>query len=123
MNLFRRWMADAKAQPSDRYVDTCDGVRAIAVLIIGWFHIWQQSWLWPGFTLFGYEINLDPLVRSGYMWVDVMILISGFCLYLPWARIYAHGGDKPNTLDFYARRLMRIHLNRALRNLSKAQGK
>ena len=39
MNLIRRWMADAKAQPSDRYVDTCDGIRAIAVLIIVWFHI------------------------------------------------------------------------------------
>lgn len=109
MNPIRRWMADAKAQPSDRYVDTCDGIRAIAVLIIGWFHIWQQSWLWPGLTLFGYEISFDPLVRSGYMWVDVMILISGFCLYLPWARIHAHGGKKPDTLDFYARRLMRIH--------------
>ena len=109
MNLIRRWMADAKARPSDRYVETCDGVRAIAVLIIGWFHIWQQSWLYPGLNLFGREISLDPLVRSGYMWVDVMILISGFCLYLPWARLRAHGGSKPDTLDFYARRLMRIH--------------
>ena len=109
MNLIRRWMADAKARPSDRYVQTCDGIRAIAVLIIGWFHIWQQSWLYPGLDVFGREISLDPLVRSGYMWVDVMILISGFCLYLPWARLRAHGGSKPDTLDFYARRLMRIH--------------
>ena len=109
MRYLKRWLADAKAQPSDRYVDTCDGLRAIAVLIIGWFHIWQQSWLFPGFTVFGHEISLDPLVRSGYIWVDIMILISGFCLYLPWARMRIHGGAKLDTLSFYARRLMRIH--------------
>ena len=109
MKAIRNWFRDACAQPSERYVDTCDGLRAIAVLIIGWFHIWQQSWLFPGFTLFGREISLDPLVRSGYMWVDMMLLISGFCLYLPWARIRVSGGTRPDTLDFYARRLVRIH--------------
>ena len=109
MKYMKRWLADARSTPSDRYVDTCDGVRAIAVLIIGWFHIWQQSWLFPGFTLFGKTVSLDPLVRSGYMWVDIMILISGFCLYLPWARLRVQGGKKPDTLSFYARRLMRIH--------------
>lgn len=109
MKYLRAWKADAEAAPSDRYVDTCDGLRAIAVLIIGWFHIWQQSWLYPGLTIFGREISFDPLVRSGYIWVDMMLLISGFCLYLPWARMRVHGGKTPNTLDFYARRLMRIH--------------
>ena len=102
-------MDDAYAAPSDRYVDTCDGLRALAILIVGWFHIWQQSWLYPGLDLFGRHISFDPLVRSGYIWVDMMILISGFCLYLPWARMRVHGGKTPATLDFYARRLMRIH--------------
>ena len=109
MNLIKSWLSDARKAPSDRYVDVCDGVRAIAVLIIGWFHIWQQSWLYPGLEIFGYEFSFDPLVRSGYIWVDVMLLISGFCLFLPWARLRVHGGNAPGTVDFYARRLMRIH--------------
>lgn len=108
-NPLRRWMEDAKSASSARHVDTCDGLRAIAVLIIGWFHIWQQSWLYPELTVFGRAISFDPLVRSGYIYVDIMLLISGFCLYLPWARLRTEGGARPDTLDFYARRLMRIH--------------
>ena len=109
MNPIRRWLDDAKAKPSLKYVDTCDGLRAMAVLIVAWYHIWQQSWLFPGLTLFGQHISFDPLVRSGYIWVDMMILISGFCLYLPWARMRYEGGTPAKPLDFYARRLMRIH--------------
>jgi len=109
MNPIKRWLADAKSQPSLKYVDTCDGLRTMAVLIVAWYHIWQQSWLFPGFTLFGHDISLDPLVRSGYIWVDMMILISGFCLYLPWARMRYEGGTPTRPLDFYARRFTRIH--------------
>lgn len=109
MNPIKSWLDDAKAKPSLRHVDTCDGLRTMAVLIVAWFHIWQQSWLFPGLTLFGKDISLDPLVRSGYMWVDMMILISGFCLYLPWARMRYEGGAPVKPLDFYARRFVRIH--------------
>lgn len=108
MNPIRRWLDDAKTPPNLRHVDTCDGLRAMAVMIVAWFHIWQQSWLYPGFDLFGRSVNLDPLVRSGYIWVDMMILISGFCLYMPWARMRYEGGSVPCVRDFYARRLMRI---------------
>ena len=109
MNPFGRWLSDARTSPSLRHVDTCDGLRALAVMIVAWYHIWQQSWLFPGLYIFGKDISFDPLVRSGYIWVDMMILISGFCLYLPWARMRYEGGTRPDTLDFYARRLMRIH--------------
>ena len=37
-----------------------------------------------------------------------MILISGFCLYLPWARL-AQGEKGQSPLAFYRRRLIRIH--------------
>ncbi len=108
LNPLRGWMKDAKATPDTRHVDTCDGLRAAAILIVGWYHIWQQSWLSPSFVVNGHYVSFDPLVRSGYMWVDVMILISGFCLYLPWARLQ-EGESRPDTIDFYARRLMRVH--------------
>ena len=108
MNPIRRWLDDAKTPPSLRHVDTCDGLRALAVMVVAWFHIWQQSWLYPGFDFFGWHVNLDPLVRSGYIFVDIMILISGFCLYLPFARMRYEGGSAPSAKDFYARRLMRI---------------
>lgn len=109
MNPIQRWLDDARAKPSLTHVEACDGLRTMAVLIVAWFHIWQQSWLFPGLTVFGRDVSLDPLVRSGYMWVDMMILISGFCLYLPWARMRYEGGEPARPLDFYARRLARIH--------------
>ncbi len=108
-NPIKIWLEDANSAPDTRYVDTCDGIRAFAILLVGWFHIWQQSWLFPGLNLFGREISFDPIVRSGYIWVDLMILVSGFCLYLPWARLRETGGKAPNALDFYVRRLTRIH--------------
>ena len=108
MNPIRGWLADARKNPDTRHVDTCDGVRALAILIVGWYHIWQQSWLYPNLTVFGREISFDPLVRSGYIWVDIMILISGFCLYLPWARLEAdEAGQSPAV--FYEKRLARVH--------------
>ena len=109
MNPIKRWLDDARARPSLRYVESCDGLRTMAVLIVAWFHIWQQSWLFPGLTVLGKDISLDPLVRSGYMWVDMMILISGFCLYLPWARMRYEGEELARPMDFYVRRLARIH--------------
>ena len=47
------------------YVGVCDGMRVLSIGIVAWFHIWQQSWLWPGFRICGHELNLDPLIRSG----------------------------------------------------------
>ena len=108
MNPIKGWIEDAKKSPDVRHVDTCDGVRALAIMIVVWYHIWQQSWLYPGIRIFGTTISFDPLVRSGYIWVDIMILVSGFCLYLPWARL-GQGEKGQSPLAFYKRRLIRIH--------------
>ena len=109
MNPIKRWLADAREKPDLRHVDTCDGLRTMAVLIVAWFHIWQQCWLFPGLTVLGRSVSFDPLVRAGYIWVDMMILVSGFCLYLPWARMRYEGGRPPKATDFYVKRLARIH--------------
>ena len=45
MNPLKIWQNDARRTPDTRHVDTCDGIRAFSVLMVGWFHIWQQSWL------------------------------------------------------------------------------
>ena len=91
--------------PDARHVDVLDGIRALCVLLVGWFHIWQQGWLSPSFTIGKEYISLDFLLRSGYIWVDGLLLLSGFLLYLP----YAQAGSKlPGILPFYKRRLIRI---------------
>lgn len=90
--------------PGEKHLDVLDGFRALFVLLIGWYHIWQQGWLSPSFQLGGRPISLDFLLRSGYLWVDGLLLLSGFVLYLP----YTQGSKPPAILPFYRRRLARI---------------
>lgn len=96
------------------HVRVLDGVRAAAILIIVWFHVWQQSWLspvWdtPGLAFLGVtRINLDAVPRTGYLFVDLMLLISAFCLFLPHARAMLLGEPVPDTRLFYKKRLIRI---------------
>lgn len=91
--------------PDARRIDVLDGIRVLCVLLVGWYHIWQQSWLSPSFTLLGQHYSLDFLLRSGYIWVDGLLLLSGFLLYLP----YTQATSKlPAILPFYKRRLIRI---------------
>ncbi|MGN0479279.1 MAG: acyltransferase family protein [Hominenteromicrobium sp.] len=69
-----------------------DGVRAFSILLIMGFHLWQQSWLQyliPSDLLRPLGIahfSLMWVPRTGYMFVDVLLLLSGFCLFLPYAR-------------------------------------
>ncbi len=98
-----------------RRVDVLDGIRALAVLIIMWFHIWQQSWLMPVFRLpflaklgLSPTISLDFIPRHGYIFVDLMLLISAFCLFLPHARARLMGESLPSAWQFYKKRLVRI---------------
>ncbi|MDD2647721.1 MAG: acyltransferase [Eubacteriales bacterium] len=105
----RVWYARYTAQPSDKHIGVLDGVRALAVFIVAWYHIWQQSWLRPslfiGDTLI---INLDGIIRAGYYFVDVMILLSGFLLFLPYARSIISEGRNPKLSTYYIKRAARI---------------
>ena len=91
-------------QPSARRIPELNGVRVLLVFIVSWYHIWQQSWLGP--YVGGY--SLDYLVRTGYMPVDGLILLSGFLLFLPYARTMLLGEPMPSVRTFYQRRIMRI---------------
>ena len=86
-----------------------DGLRVLMIFMVGWFHIWQQSWLEPSFEIGGAWFSLDHIVRSGYVWVDATILLSAFLMLLPMARRWAAGGDSAfSTRDFYLRKARRI---------------
>lgn len=96
------------------HIDVLDGIRAAAVLIVVWFHIWQQTWIipaieTPALSFLGIDsINFDWLPRTGYMMVTMMIFLSGFCLYLPYARHNAGECPRPSTFNFYRNRVARI---------------
>ena len=80
-----------------------DLLRVLCALMIAWYHIWQQSWLSPVLRVGGLQLDMTCPVRAGYMFVDLMLLLSGFLLYLP----YANGSERP-ARAFYLRRGLRI---------------
>lgn len=86
-----------------------DGVRGIAIILVMVFHVWQQSWMWPTFYIGNFEINLNHFAVVGYMGVEALFVLSGFCLFLPFAKAcFTKGQFKFPVLDFYKKRLIRI---------------
>jgi len=108
-----------EAAKVDKHIDVLDGVRAAAVGLVVWFHFWQQSWLTPRIQ-FPEEIarfskylgitgvNLEGFVRYGFQFVDLLILLSAFCNFYPYARAILLGEPWPDTRRFYLKRAVRI---------------
>ena len=96
------------------HVGILDGARAIGVLAVLWFHFWQQTWLMPVYqtpflTWMGVSrINPDAFRRCGYLFVDLMLLISAFVLYLPYARSVFCGTKVDPVGTFFKKRFARI---------------
>ena len=63
-----------QTEVQDGYLPALDGLRALMILIIVSFHIWQQSWLTPVLPWFGRSISLDFVMRSGYLLVNGLLL-------------------------------------------------
>lgn len=93
---------------SVKRVEVLDGIRVLAIGLISWFHIWQQSWLAPHITIGSRTFSLMPLPRAGYLWVDMFILLSAFQLFLPHARNMISNDNTISTKEFYKRRAKRI---------------
>ena len=85
------------------YADAGDFLRVASVGLVGWFHIWQQSWLNPNLKIGSVTLNFYPLVACGYMFVDLMLLLSGFLLMLGYL-----SGRVKRWKDFYIARAARI---------------
>lgn len=90
------------------YLAAADILRVISIGLVGWYHIWQQSWLDPGFYIGSHYVNLQQLVRNGYLMVDVLLVLSGFLLTLPYAKASLSDAPVLNCKQFYVKRFWRI---------------
>ena len=101
-----KWMEPGRHEAG--YVPVADGLRALSVFIVAWFHIWQQSWLNPALTVGPVRLDFNAPVRTGYVMVDMMLLLSGFLLFLPYARARVEGAPLPDTRVYFIKRGLRI---------------
>ena len=100
--LKARWDRCLAPPPSD-YAAAGDLLRVFCIFMVAWYHIWQQSWLTPLIRLGPFQLDMSGPVRTGYMFVDLILMLSGFLLYLP----YANGRERSSG-EFYLRRALRI---------------
>lgn len=93
-----------------KYIDVLDGIRAFAILIILAFHFWQQSWIFPSIKIpfINKYISTYQFLATGYEYVDLMIFLSAFCLFLPHARAMINGEKADDYKTFYKKRIARI---------------
>ncbi len=97
-----------------KYIDVLDGIRALSIIIVLIFHFWQQTWIWPSIntpwlSFIGItSISFNDYARVGYLFVDMMVLISGFLLFLPLARQVLMGESMSSWKTFAKKRLARI---------------
>ena len=101
-------MSSEATRPAKWDIGVLHGFRAIMVLLVANFHIWQQGWLWQIFQIGPITLDVDYVTRSSYIFVDGMILLSGFLLFLPYARAMEEPYPLPKAGTFYLTRLARI---------------
>ncbi len=92
------------------YLPVLDGMRALSLILIWVFHVWQQSWIWYNIKLPNGKLlfSLELFQRCGYIAVDVFFVLSGFCLFYPIARSMFGEGKEISWKEFYSKRAKRI---------------
>ena len=90
------------------FVASADLLRVLSVYIVAWYHIWQQSWLNPVLKIGAVRLDFNPIVRTGYLMVDLLLMLSGFLLFLPYARASLEKSPFPKIGEYYKKRAARI---------------
>ena len=85
-----------------RDIPALDGLRGLAVLLVIWCHI-------RGFTFdSSTEWLLEFKAASGFIGLYLFFILSGFLLFLPYARALLSQSKWPDARRFYTRRVLRI---------------
>ncbi len=88
-----------------REIAALGGLRALAILLVIWHHLYRfgiAQGLQVGIVLLRYISGI------GLVGVDLFFVLSGFLLFLPYARALLTGAQWPAARQFYLRRVLRI---------------
>jgi len=95
--------------PKKNTIPVLDGVRAFACLIVIWFHVYRiprdlHVWSTQPFS----NRLLNSFLFFGKYGVTLFFVLSGFLLFLPFAKALLFEKTWPSTRQFYVRRVFRI---------------
>lgn len=91
------------------YLDSLTGLRGIAALWVVIWHVWGFAGR-PVYTLnlWGTNLDLTPLVRTGWAGVDIFFVLSGFVLGLAYCQAWLGNRPPVRTREYFRRRLLRV---------------
>lgn len=101
-------MGPRAGETDEGRLDVFDGLRGIAILLVLWSHVWQESWLAADVRLFGQTLDFSWIPRTGFIGVDLFFFISGFCLFYPYARTLFDGRPQRRLGDYAWHRARKI---------------
>ena len=81
-----------------------DGLRAIATLMVISFHIQQKAFIWDKWN----QPWISAFWTFGGSGVTLFFVLSGFLLFLPYAKALLFQSSWPSLKQFYLRRALRI---------------
>jgi surface polysaccharide O-acyltransferase-like enzyme len=87
-------------------IRSLDGLRAVAALLVILYHAFVFSV--SNIKLSLGPVNLYPAWNYGRTGVQLFFVLSGFLLFLPYARAILLGWQLPAARKFYQRRILRI---------------
>jgi peptidoglycan/LPS O-acetylase OafA/YrhL len=111
--VISRWIQESLGDSNKKNsIPLLDGVRAFACLIVIWFHIDLISrdmhiWSPQPYGQLAQRI-FDSLMFFGSYGVTLFFVLSGFLLFLPFAKALLFGKTWPSARQFYLRRVFRI---------------
>jgi peptidoglycan/LPS O-acetylase OafA/YrhL len=85
-------------------IPALDGLRALAIILVLWCHMDVQGFV---YHMLGPGI-LRSVAAFGFSGVFLFFILSGFLLFLPYARSLLGGTSWPSVKRFYQRRALRI---------------
>jgi peptidoglycan/LPS O-acetylase OafA/YrhL len=105
-----QWIQAGLEDPSKKnMLPVLDGVRAIACLIVIWFHMYRvplDLQLWNPSPA-AHPLR-DSFLNFGKHGVTLFFVLSGFLLFLPFARALLSEKTWPSIRQFYIKRVLRI---------------